>query len=115
MYQSVLLGRKGIGFELKESYFNEAVKNIKSAEIEKNQKNIVRCCIDGRRKKKPLPLFDKAGVKVKKRKTDYKKKLDEVFSQYIRLKYSDKRGYCRCISCGRIHFLEGYTKRSLYE
>ena len=56
-----------------------------------------------KKKEKPLPLFDKAGVKVKK-KTDYKKKLDEVFSQYIRLKYSDKRGYCRCISCGRIHF-----------
>lgn len=40
VYQSVLLGRKGIGFELKESYFNEAVKNIKSAEIEKNQKTL---------------------------------------------------------------------------
>lgn len=52
---------------------------------------------------KPLPLFDKAGVKVK-RKPDYKKKLDEVFSKYIRLKYSDERGYCRCISCGKVHF-----------
>lgn len=32
VYQSILDGRKGIGFELKESYFNEAVKNIKMAE-----------------------------------------------------------------------------------
>lgn len=56
-----------------------------------------------KKKEKPLPLFDKAGVKVKK-KTDYKKKLDEVFSQYIRLKHSNDKGYCRCISCGRIHF-----------
>lgn len=31
-------------------------------------------------------------------------KLDEVFSKYIRLKYSDNNGYCRCISCGSIHF-----------
>lgn len=56
-----------------------------------------------KKKSKPLPLFDKAGVKVK-RKPDYKKKLDEVFSKYIRLKYSDERGYCRCISCGKVHF-----------
>lgn len=34
IYQSVLLGRKGIGFELKESYFKEAVKNVKIAETE---------------------------------------------------------------------------------
>lgn len=39
-----------------------------------------------------------------KKKTDYKKKLDEVFSQYIRLKHSDSHGYCKCISCGKIHF-----------
>lgn len=32
VYQSILCGRKGIGFELKEAYFNEAVKNIKRAE-----------------------------------------------------------------------------------
>lgn len=29
-------------------------------------------------------------------------KLDAVFSKYIRLKYSDAKGYCRCISCGKI-------------
>lgn len=56
-----------------------------------------------KKKDKPLPIFDKSGIKVKK-KTDYKKKLDEVFSQYIRLKHSNDKGYCRCISCGRIHF-----------
>ena len=37
VYQSILCGRKGIGFELKESYFNEAVKNIQEAEFESNQ------------------------------------------------------------------------------
>lgn len=37
IYQSVLLGRKGIGFELKESYFREAVKNVKQAEIDASQ------------------------------------------------------------------------------
>lgn len=37
VYQSILCGRKGIGFELKESYFNEAVKNVKEAEFEVNQ------------------------------------------------------------------------------
>jgi superfamily II DNA or RNA helicase len=31
-YQSVLLGRKFIGIELKESYFNQAVANLKTAE-----------------------------------------------------------------------------------
>ena len=40
----------------------------------------------------------------KKRKVDYKSKLDKVFSLYIRLKHSDANGYCRCISCGKVHF-----------
>ena len=40
VYQSILLGRKGIGFELKDSYFNEAIRNCKNAEIEKNQKTL---------------------------------------------------------------------------
>lgn len=33
VYQSIKLGRYGIGFELKESYFVEAVKNCKNAEV----------------------------------------------------------------------------------
>lgn len=37
VYQSILEGRKGIGFELKESYFNEAVNNIKVAEAKVNE------------------------------------------------------------------------------
>lgn len=37
VYQSIKMGRKGIGFELKESYFNEAVKNIESAEAQAKQ------------------------------------------------------------------------------
>lgn len=37
VYQSILCGRKGIGFELKESYFAEAVKNVKAAEAKLNE------------------------------------------------------------------------------
>lgn len=37
VYQSVMMRRKGIGFELKDSYFVEAVKNIKKAEFNVNQ------------------------------------------------------------------------------
>lgn len=37
VYQSILCERKGIGFELKESYFNEAVKNIKAAEMKMDE------------------------------------------------------------------------------
>ncbi len=31
-----------------------------------------------------------------------KKKLWGIFSQYIRLKYSDDNGYCTCVTCGSI-------------
>ena len=34
MYQSVLMGRRGLGIELKDSYFDEAVSNCESAEWE---------------------------------------------------------------------------------
>ncbi len=33
-----------------------------------------------------------------------KKKLDTIFSRYIRLRDSDSNGYCKCISCGKIGF-----------
>lgn len=36
VYQAVKMGRKGIGFELKESYFAQAKKNVKSAMAEKS-------------------------------------------------------------------------------
>lgn len=36
VYQSILQDRFGIGFELKNSYFNEAIKNIKAAETSKS-------------------------------------------------------------------------------
>lgn len=59
------------------------------------------------RKKKPkkkepdaLPLFDQAGVKVS-RKTDYVKKLDKIFSLYIRLRDTLPGGLTPCISCGQ--------------
>lgn len=37
VYQAIKMGRKGIGFELKESYFNEAVRNCKFIEQSVNQ------------------------------------------------------------------------------
>jgi DNA modification methylase len=37
LYQSVLLGRKAIGIELKESYFNQACKFLREAEVKMNQ------------------------------------------------------------------------------
>lgn len=53
------------------------------------------------KKKDSLPLFDKAGIKVK-RKPDLVKKLDKVFSLYIRLRDAMPGGCFRCISCGQI-------------
>lgn len=37
VYQAVKMGRYGIGAELKESYYKEAVKNVRAAEMEKMQ------------------------------------------------------------------------------
>lgn len=37
VYQAIKDERNGIGFELKESYFNEAVRNVKSIEMQRNQ------------------------------------------------------------------------------
>lgn len=53
------------------------------------------------KKDKPLPLFDKAGVKVKK-KPNLKVKLDKEFSLFIRLRDAMPNGFFRCISCGQI-------------
>lgn len=54
-----------------------------------------------KKKDKTIPLFDNAGIKVK-RKPDLVKKLDKVFSLYIRLRDTMPNGYFRCISCGQI-------------
>ena len=56
-----------------------------------------------KKKDKPLPLFEKAGIKVKK-KPDLKAKLDKEFSLYIRLRDSKPYGYrfFKCISCGEL-------------
>lgn len=40
-YKAVELGRKAIIVELKNSYFNQAVKNLKRAETKRQQKSIV--------------------------------------------------------------------------
>lgn len=47
------------------------------------------------------PLFDAVGVKVKK-KPDLAKKLDKVFSEYIRMRDVMPNGCFKCISCGQI-------------
>ena len=47
-----------------------------------------------KKKDKPLPLFDKAGVTVKK-KPDLKAKLDKEFSLFIRLRDAMPNGYFR--------------------
>jgi hypothetical protein len=44
--------------------------------------------------------------KTVKKKYGYKeleKKLDKIFSEYIRLKESDEDGICRCVTCGNYH------------
>jgi DNA modification methylase len=41
VYQAVKMNRKGIGFELKESYFNQAVKNCLSAVESKKQLSLI--------------------------------------------------------------------------
>lgn len=53
-----------------------------------------------KKKEKPMPLFD-GKVKIQ-RKTDYIKKLDRVFSEFIRLRDTMPNGMFRCISCGKI-------------
>ena len=37
VYTAIKTGRYGIGFELKESYFNEAIKNCRNVEVESRQ------------------------------------------------------------------------------
>lgn len=41
VYQSVKMGRKGIGFELKKSYFEQAKKNISAAVLSKSQQSLM--------------------------------------------------------------------------
>jgi len=39
---------------------------------------------------------------MKSKKTNYKKKLDQLFSVFIRLRDSDEFGNCKCITCGKV-------------
>ena len=41
IYQSIKMGRRGIGIELKESYYQQAVKNCIKAETEANQMTLL--------------------------------------------------------------------------
>jgi hypothetical protein len=40
VYQAVLMKRKGIGFELKESYYDQAKKNLALAVTERSQPDL---------------------------------------------------------------------------
>lgn len=40
IYQAIKMSRRGIGIELKESYFNQAVKNLESLEKEEKEKDL---------------------------------------------------------------------------
>lgn len=39
-------------------------------------------------------------------RTKIVKKLDTIFSQYIRLKNADDSGYCSCVTCGKKSYWE---------
>lgn len=54
-----------------------------------------------KKKKKTIPTFESAGIKVKK-KPDLKAKLDREFSLFIRLRDAMDNGHFKCISCGQI-------------
>jgi hypothetical protein len=41
VYEAIKMNRKGIGFELKESYFNQAVNNCKKAVESKKQLSLI--------------------------------------------------------------------------
>ncbi len=58
-----------------------------------------------KKRDKPLPLFDKTGIKIRK-KPDLVANLDKAFSRYVRLRDAMPGGCFRCISCGRIKPLE---------
>ena len=63
------------------------------------------------------PYLKSAGAipkQKRKRKTNYKEKLWKVFSEYIRLRDADDRGYCNCISCGKVIFLERFIEAGHY-
>jgi hypothetical protein len=34
---------------------------------------------------------------------ELEKKLDKIFSTFIRLKNADDNGHCKCVTCGKIH------------
>jgi DNA modification methylase len=40
VYQAVKMGRKGIGFELKESYYQQAKRNVNTAVLDKAQASL---------------------------------------------------------------------------
>lgn len=59
-----------------------------------------------KKSQKPLKAIKVQKPKKKKKPTRWKlvKKLDSIFSQYIRLVSADKNGICTCITCGeRMH------------
>ena len=53
---------------------------------------------------KPKKEQEKKKAKAGLSKRKLRDKLDSVFSKYIRLKFSDARGNCSCISCGKVFY-----------
>lgn len=43
-------------------------------------------------------------MKMKTKLSTLEKKLDKIFSEYIRLNYSDDWGFCTCVNCGKRRF-----------
>lgn len=58
-----------------------------------------------KRKENNTPLFGNDKIRIR-RKPDLIKKLDKVFSLYIRLRDSMPNGFFKCISCGQIKRFE---------
>lgn len=86
---------------------NKEYKEKKKAErIENKKKSQLSLKPKVKSKPKKVRLAKTTKPKKKKKPTRWKlvKKLDSIFSQYIRLVSADKNGICTCITCGeRMH------------
>lgn len=60
------------------------------------------CGIHNINKKKPTPSKSNLSKRASSDYSKWKKKLDSVFSLFIRLRDTDKNGFGRCISSGRL-------------
>ena len=54
------------------------------------------------RRKTPLRAKSPKGLRRSKNRTNYKKRLWDIFSKYIRRKYADHAGNLVCVTCGEV-------------